>query len=135
MTSLSILIEKGSSVLKMKWHLSAFVFKKLLENHSRSIFPTSSNFSRVTSTFPEHTYRVLVQLIISASSANKNKPLRNRLNQKLPPEVFYEKICSLAQEFSCEFCETFNNTFLQNTSGRLLPLNNSGSIIDSYRTS
>ena len=31
MTSLSILIETGSSVLKMKWHLSAFAFKKYIQ--------------------------------------------------------------------------------------------------------
>ena len=58
MTSLSNLIEKDSSVLKMRRDLSAFAFKKLFENHSKSTFPTSS-FSRVTSTFSEHTYRVL----------------------------------------------------------------------------
>ena len=59
MTLLSILIEKGSSVLKMRWHLAAFAFKKFLENHSKSTFPTSSNFPRLTSTFSEHTYGVL----------------------------------------------------------------------------
>ena len=55
--------------------------------------------------------------------------------QKHPREVFYNKRCSLkfreihrktwnfikkktlAQVFSCEFCKTFKNTFLQNTSG------------------
>ena len=31
--TLSILIEKGSSLLKMRWHLSAFVFKILFEKH------------------------------------------------------------------------------------------------------
>ena len=48
--------------------------------------------------------------------------------QKQPPEVFYEKrpACNfikketLAQVFSCEFCEISKNAFLQNTSGRLL---------------
>ena len=44
MTLLSILIEKGSSALKMRWHLSAFAFKKLFENHSKSTFPTFSSF-------------------------------------------------------------------------------------------
>ena len=59
MTSLSILTENGSSTLKMRGHLSAFVFKKLFENHLKSIFPISSSFSRVTSTFSEHSYGVL----------------------------------------------------------------------------
>ena len=60
--------------------------------------------------------------------------------QKQTPEVFYEKMktpmpslyfnkvglatllkkTSLAQVLSCEFCEISKNTFLQNTSGRLL---------------
>ena len=54
--------------------------------------------------------------------------------QKQPPEVFYKKgvlwnftrftgkhLCqSLAQVFFCEFCGISKNTFLQNTSGRLL---------------
>ena len=57
--------------------------------------------------------------------------------QKKPPEVFlktsqssHEKnLCqslffnkkeTLAQVFSCEFCDIFKNTFLQNNSGRLL---------------
>ena len=41
MTSLSILIENDSSILKMRWHLPAISFKRLFENHSKSIFPTS----------------------------------------------------------------------------------------------
>ena len=53
MTSLSMLTEKGSSLLKMRCHLSAFAFKKLFENHSKSTFSTSSSFSRVTSIFSE----------------------------------------------------------------------------------
>ena len=61
--------------------------------------------------------------------------------QKQPPEVFYKKRCSekfrkihrktpkacnfikketLAQVISCEFYKNSKNTFLQNTSGRLL---------------
>ena len=60
MTSLSILIEKGSSVLRMRIHLSAFAFNKLFENYSKSTLPTSSNFSRVTSTVSEHIYGVLL---------------------------------------------------------------------------
>ena len=67
MTSLFILIEKGSSVLKMRLHLSAFAFiklsafafMKLFENYSKSTFPTYSSFSRATLTFSEHTYGVL----------------------------------------------------------------------------
>ena len=51
MTSLSTWIEKSSSVLKMRWHLS-FEFLK-------STFPTSSRFSRVMLAFSEHTYGVL----------------------------------------------------------------------------
>ena len=38
MTSLSLLIEKGLCVLKMRWHWSVFAFKKLFENHSKSTF-------------------------------------------------------------------------------------------------
>ena len=59
MTLLSMLIEKGLSVLKMRWQLSAFVFKKLFENLSKIISPTSYSFTRVASTFPENTYGVL----------------------------------------------------------------------------
>ena len=51
-------------------------------------------------------------------------------SSKQPPEVFYQK-CALKnfvnltkkrkpEQFSCGFCETFKNTFLQNISGRLL---------------
>ena len=66
MTSLFILIEKGSSVLKMRLHLSAFAFiklsafafMKLFANYSKSTFPTYS-FSRATLTFSKHTYGVL----------------------------------------------------------------------------
>ena len=59
MTSLSILIEKGSYVLKVRWHLSAFAFKKLLENYLKAVFPTYYSFSIVTSTFSEQAYGVL----------------------------------------------------------------------------
>ena len=59
MTSLSIVIEKGSSVSKMRRHLSAFDFKKLFENHLKSTLPTSSSFPRVKPLFSEHTYGVL----------------------------------------------------------------------------
>ena len=37
--------------------------------------------------------------------------------------LFFNKVAGLrpkAQVFSCEFCEISNNTFLKNTSGRLL---------------
>ena len=55
---------------------------------------------------------------------------------KQPPDGFCSKRCSYkfckihrktsvlespAQVFSCEFCELYKDTFLQNTSGRLLP--------------
>ena len=53
--------------------------------------------------------------------------------EKQPPEMFYKKGVlrnftkftekhkeTLAQVFSCEFCEISKNNFLQNTSGRLL---------------
>ena len=55
MTLLSMLIEKGSSVLKMRWYLPAFAFKKLFEHNSKNNLPASSSFCRVTSKFPEHT--------------------------------------------------------------------------------
>ena len=35
--------------------VSICLFKKLFENHSKSTFPSSSNFSRMTSTFSEQT--------------------------------------------------------------------------------
>ena len=54
MTLLSILIEKGSSVLKMRWYLPTFAFKKLFEHNSKNNLPTSSSLCRVTSIFPEH---------------------------------------------------------------------------------
>ena len=38
MTPLSTLIEKGSSVLKMRWHLSAFAFKKLFKTIQKVLF-------------------------------------------------------------------------------------------------
>ena len=69
MTLWSILIEKNSSVLNMRWHLQVFSFKKLFKNLIQSYFSTSSSFSRLTSTFWEHTYEVLSSTyhIISAS--------------------------------------------------------------------
>ena len=39
---------------------------------------------------------------------------------QLPQACNFIKKETLAQMFSCEFCETSNNTFLKNTSGRLL---------------
>ena len=60
-----------------------------------------------------------------------------QVEQKQPPELFYKKrvleifakfteacnfikIETLAQVFSCEFCDIFKNTFLQSTSKRML---------------
>ena len=53
---------------------------------------------------------------------------RRYIVQKQPPEVFYNErqACNfikketLAQAFSCEFCEFLRTPFLQNTSERLL---------------
>ena len=53
------LIENGSIVHKITWHLSAFAIKKLFENHSKTVFLTSSRFSRVTLLFSEHAHGVL----------------------------------------------------------------------------
>ena len=56
----------------------------------------------------------------------ENGALRNfikftgkRLCQSLEACNFFKKE-TLAEVFSCEFCEISENTFLQNTSGRLL---------------
>ena len=58
MTSLCVLLEKGSSVSKIRY-LSVSAFKKLFKNHLKNTFPTFSSFSRVTSTFSDLTYGVL----------------------------------------------------------------------------
>ena len=75
----SSLIEKGWSVLKMRWKLSAFS-RNCLKTIEKVLFLLVLVFLEWRQ-HSEHTCRVLSseKLIISAFSANKIKPQRNRI--------------------------------------------------------
>ena len=63
-----------------------------------------------------------IPMVIKMHNGTSNMISRKRYNDNSrPQDCNFIKIETLAQVFSCEFCEISKNTFLQKTSGRLLP--------------
>ena len=108
-------------------HLASMVY--LIRDHS---FTTFANFSGKLTFTPWYELTCVYQGVRNVSFSENFANVINELSLSCEKQVFCKKRCSrkfhkihrktesLTQVFSCEFCKISKNTFLQNTSGRLL---------------
>ena len=108
-------------------HLASMVY--LIRDHS---FTTFANFSGKLTFTPWYELTCVYQGVRNVSFSENFANVINELSLSCEKQVFCKKRCSwkfhkihrktesLTQVFSCEFFKISKNTFLQNTSGRLL---------------
>ena len=72
--------------------------------------------------FRSNHLRCYVEKVFLEISQNSQENTSARDSFLIKLQAYFIEKESLAQVFSCEFCEIFMNTFYQNTSGQLLLL-------------